>query len=139
MTPGTGWKPPAYKDSGISEKYHEVISGLDALLADHGYQRQGNVYKVVKANQDNLFFFCHYGLECVLLSRLLDCSPVILWHHTVALTTSVTLLTTEERRPTTAVWRMSRFGDLSHLDTAGEEPSFSARFCEVYGDGTRVD
>ena len=130
---------PAYKDSGISEKYNEVISGLDALLADHGYQRQGNVYKVVKANQDNLFFFCHYGLECVLLSRLLDCSPVVLWHHTVALTTSVTLLTTEERRTTTAVWRMSRFGDLSHLDAAGEEPSFSARFCEVYGDGTRVD
>lgn len=130
---------PAYKDSGISEKYNEVISGLDALLADHGYQRQGNVYKVVKANQDNLFFFCHYGLECVLLSRLLDCSPVVLWHHTVALTTSVTMLTTEERRPTTAVWRMSRFGDLSHLDGAGEEPSFSARFCEVYGDGTRVD
>ncbi len=130
---------PAYKGSGIAEKYKEVITGLDALLESHGYARQGNVYKVVRANKDNLFFFCHYGLECVLLSRLLDCSPVILWHHTVALTTSVTLLTTEERRPGTAVWRMSRFGDLSHLEAAGEEPSFSARFCEVYGDGTRVD
>lgn len=130
---------PAYCGSGIAEKYNEVITGLDNLLASHGYQRQGNVYKVVKPNKDNLFFFCHYGLECVLLSRLLDCSPVILWHHTVALTTSVTLLTTEERRPGTAVWRMSRFGDLSHLDAAGEEPSFSARFCEVYGDGTRID
>lgn len=130
---------PAYKNSGIGQKYSEVIAGLDAVVASHGYRRQGNVYRVEKANKDNLFFFCHYGVECVLLSRLLNCSPVTFWHHAVALTTSVTVLTTEERRPGTAVWRMSRFGDLSHLDAAGEEPSFSARFCEVYGDGTRVD
>ena len=130
---------PAYSGSGIGEKYKEAIDGLDALLERHGYRRQGNLYEVVRPNKDNLLFFCHYGVECVLLSRLLDCSPVTFWHHSVALTTSVTVLTTEERRPGKAVWRMSRFGDLSHLDAAGEEPSFSGRFCEVYGDGTRVD
>ena len=30
-------------------------------------------------------------------------------------------------------------GDISHLYTAGQTPSFSARFCEVYGNGDRVD
>ena len=88
---------------------------------------------------DNLFFFCHFGVECVLLSRLLDCSPVVLWHHTVALTSSVTKLTTEERREGKAIFRMSQFGSLSHLDGAGEEPSFFARFCETCHDGTRED
>ncbi len=38
-----------------------------------------------------------------------------------------------------AIFRMSRFGDLSHLDAAGEAPSFSARFCERHGDGTREE
>ena len=29
--------------------------------------------------------------------------------------------------------------DVSHLWAAGVEPSFAARFCEVYGNGDRVD
>ena len=73
----------------------------------------------------------------MLLSRLFDCSPVTLWHHTVALPSSVTVVTTEEREKGTAIFRMSRFADLSHLDAAGEAPSFFARFCEQHGDGTR--
>ena len=32
--------------------------------------------------------------------------------------------------------RMSSFGDVSHLYAGGREPSFAARFCEVY---TRFD
>ena len=115
----------------------KVIS--DMKLADHGYRREGHLYRVERPNTDNLFFFCHFGVECVLLSRLLDCSPVVLWHHTVALTSSVTKLTTEERREGKAIFRMSQFGSLSHLDGAGEEPSFFARFCETCHDGTRED
>ena len=64
-------------------------------------------------------------------------TPVTLWHHTVALPSSVTVVTTEEREKGTAIFRMSRFADLSHLDAAGEAPSFFARFCEQHGDGTR--
>ncbi len=63
--------------------------------------------------------------------------PVTLWHHTVALPSSVTVVTSEERETGLAIFRMSRFADLSHLDAAGEAPSFFARFCEQHGDGTR--
>ncbi|MBR4943005.1 MAG: histidine phosphatase family protein, partial [Clostridia bacterium] len=66
-------------------------------------------------------------------------SPFPLLHHFVALTTSVTMLYTEERREGISTFRCSGFGDISHLYAGGEEPSFSARFCEVYGDGTRQD
>ena len=37
-----------------------------------------------------------------------------------------------ERRQGTAVFRVSSFGDVSHLYAAGEEPAFAARFCETY-------
>lgn len=137
--PANWFHAPAYRDSGIREVYENVTRNFDGVLEAHGYRREGHLYRVERPNTENLFFFCHFGVECVLLSRLLDCSPVVLWHHTVALTSSVTKLTTEERREGKAVFRMSRFGDLSHLEEAGEEPSFAARFCEVCHDGTRED
>jgi len=55
-----------------------------------------------------------------------------LWHGFCALPTSVTTLVTEERRKGIAYFRMLAFGDISHLYIAGEEPSFSGRFCETY-------
>lgn len=135
-----GWMhAPAYKASGIDVVYRSVTEHFDRLLAAHGYERGDHLYAAVRPSTENLLLFCHFGVECVLLSRLFDCSPVVLWHHTVALPSSVTVVTSEEREPGTAIFRMSRFGDLSHLDAAGEAPSFSARFCERHGDGTREE
>ena len=34
------------------------------------------------------------------------------------------------------MFRMLRFGDLTHLNMAGEAPSFAARYREVYSDTT---
>jgi probable phosphoglycerate mutase len=45
---------------------------------------------------------------------------------------SVTTVVTEERRKGVASFRMSSFGDISHLYAGGEEPAFAARFCECY-------
>ena len=69
----------------------------------------------------------------MLLSHLLNISPMALWHGTCAAPSSVTLLTTEERREGIALFRMNAFGDTSHLYAGGREPSFAARFCEYYG------
>lgn len=124
---------------GIQEEYDWVIRGFDSLLADHGYQRKGEIYRTKQSNQDILVFFCHFGVECVLLSHLLGISPMVLWHGTVAAPTSVTTLYTEERRRGKAIFRMTAFGDVSHLYEAGEEPAFAARFCEVYGSDERHD
>jgi probable phosphoglycerate mutase len=55
-----------------------------------------------------------------------------LWHGTCAAPSSVTTLVTEERRKGVAYFRMSSFGDISHLYAGGEGPSFAARFCEAY-------
>lgn len=123
---------PVFQRSDIKEVRTRVVSGLDALLYDHGYARRGNSYQVLCPNEDTVVLFCHFGLECILLSHLLNVSPMPLWHGTCAAPTSVTTLTTEERREGIAAFRMSSFGDISHLYHAGQEPSFSARFCETY-------
>ena len=123
---------PSFLEAGVPEETKWVWDSLDALLANHGYVREGEFYRVEDANEDTVILFCHFGLECVLLARLLNVSPMILWHGTCALPTSVTTLITEERREGIAYFRMNGLGDISHLYAAGQEPSFSARFCETY-------
>lgn len=124
---------PVFQQAGVREKVKVVTEGLDALLAQHGYVREGELYRAVRANRDTIVLFCHFGLECVLLGHLLGISPMVLWHGACAAPTSVTTLVTEERREGIACFRMGAFGDISHLYVAGREPSFSARFCETFG------
>ena len=123
---------PIFAKANMREAYKKVTDGLDALLETHGYRREDNYYRVIHPNEDTIVFFCHFGLECVLLSHLLGISPMPLWHGTAAAPTSVTTLNTEERRKGIASFRMAAFGDISHLYAAGEEPSFACRFCETY-------
>ncbi len=120
------------QEAGVKEAYMEVCNGLDGLLEKHGYRRSGTYYQAVNANEDTIALVCHFGMECVLLSHLLNISPMPLWHGTCALPSSVTTLYTEERRQGKAYFRMTSFGDTSHLYVAGQEPSFSARFCETF-------
>lgn len=124
----------------VRERYEYVITNFDAFLADHGYVRDGRLYRAERPNNDTVVLFCHFGLESVLLSRLLNVSPMVLWHGTCAAPTSVTTVVTEERRSGIAYFRMLRFGDVSHLTANGMEPAFAARFCEVCGNpGERID
>lgn len=127
------------REGGVGEAYDRVVQGFDTLLAEHGYVREGEYYRAEHPNRDTVVIFCHFGVECVLLSRLMNVSPMILWHHSCALTSSVTTLVTEERRQGKAVFRMNAFGDTAHLYAAGEEPSFAARFCEIFDSGERHD
>lgn len=121
----------------VGDEYGRVIAGFDKLLASHGYEREEGYYRAVHANTDTIILFCHFGLECVLLSHLFGVSPMVLWHGMCAAPSSVTTLVTEERREGIAYFRMGSFGDVSHLYVAGEEPSFAARFCETFASEER--
>ena len=123
---------PYFQEEDLASEIAKIHAGLDEMLARHGYVREGNCYRAVSPNEDTIVLFCHFGLECVLLGHLLGISPMVLWHGTCAAPTSITTVITEERQEGIASFRMSAFGDISHLYAAGEEPSFSARFCEVF-------
>ena len=120
------------KEANVEAAYRHVCDGLDHMLAEHGYVRNGLRYDAVNPNEDTIVLFCHFGLECILLSHLLNISPMLLWHGACAAPTSVTKLITEERERGIAYFRMGTFGDISHLYAGGVEPAFSARFCETY-------
>ena len=130
---------PCFAVADMKAQYKRVTDGLDELLAKHGYERDGRYYRAARPNHDTVVLFCHFGLECVLLSHIMGVSPMVLWHSTCAAPSSVTTLYTEERREGVAYFRIAGFGDVSHLIAAGREPSFAARFCEVFTDDTRHD
>ncbi len=123
---------PVFASAGVREEYEYVTSSLDELLEAHGYKREGKNYTPVRPNGDTIALFCHFGVESVLLSHLLNISPVLLWQSTCALPSSVTTVVTEERREGIAAFRMLSFGDTCHLYAGGMEPSFAARFREQY-------
>ena len=130
---------PILAEEDVRSAYDRVIENFEAVLAKHGYVRDGLIYRVERASAETLAFFCHFGVSCVIMSRLMNVSPMVLWHGMAMAPTSVTTIWTEERRPGTACFRAASIGDISHLYSHGREPSFSARFCEVYGNGDRID
>lgn len=122
----------AMVEGGVKEAYDWVVQGLDGLLERHGYRREGRCYRAVEASNDTIVLFCHFGVECVLLSHLLNISPMPLWHGMCAAPSSVTTVLTEERRRGIVSFRIWAFGDVSHLYCHGEPPAFSGRFRECY-------
>lgn len=128
----TWYNPDVMKDGGVRQEYEWVTDQLDHLLAQYGYVRDGHTYRVEQANRDTIVFFCHFGLGCVLIGHLLGISPMVLWQGLCAAPTSVATLVTEERRKGVACFRMSSYGDISHLYVKEEEPAFAGRFCETY-------
>lgn len=127
------WQKTLVAKAGKIEFYYDLVSkGLDDLLAEHGYVREGRLYRVEKASEETLTFFCHLGTISVLLAHLLNLSPLALPQVFAPAPTSVTEVVTEERRKGAAQFRCLRMGDLTHLALGGQKPSFSARFCECY-------
>ncbi len=123
----------------VGEACDRITASFDELLRAHGYSRNGLLYSAKRPNTDTLAFFCHFGLIFLFLSHLMNCSPMVLWQGMCIAPSSITTVYTEERRPGVAVFRIAALSDTSHLYTEGVSPSFAARFCETYGDGTRID
>ena len=120
------------KCSDTLEKYDSIVESFDKLLSDYGYERDGDIYRVKEGNSKTVAFFCHFGITSVLLSRMWNVSPFVPLQMLAMAPTSVTEVVTEEREKGIACFRTLRIGDISHLTSAGVEPSFSARFCEQF-------
>ena len=123
-----------FKGTGVLEAYDNVCENFDALIAKHGYERDGYSYRAVRPNHDTIALFCHYGVSAILLAHIMHCSPYSPWQHTIIAPTGVTTVCTEERVEGRASLRVSAIGDTSHLYAGGESPAFSGRFCECFTD-----
>ena len=125
------------RHSEINEGYAYVTEGLDKLLAEYGYVRNGKVYNCEQGNHDTITIVCHFGVKMVMMSHLINVSPFALWHGTCAAPTSITEFVSEEREKGIVYFRCLRMGSTAHLDMGNMEPGFTARFCETFEDDDR--
>lgn len=139
----------------IALEYPKVCKELDVLLSNYGYVREEHFYRMPGAKErfvrgtnspidpdqppENechsepvIVIFCHLGITCVALSHLLSIPFQALVHGFFLPTTSVTVLSSEERWSNEAYFRVQAMGDTHHL-LAGAEPLSSAgSFCKVF-------
>lgn len=149
--------PCINENPDILENYPKVIGGIDELLASYGYVRQDRYYRNINAQKrylkstvssdnhvqnngkyqgDNkeptLVFFCHLGVIDVILSHLLNIPFEALTHGFFLPTTSVTVVSTEERWDNEASFRVQVMGDCLHLQRAGHPISPAGSFADIF-------
>ena len=105
----------------VAERFAQVKTGLDDILAKYGYHRENGYYRVdADAKKDAvLVFFCHLGLAGVACGHILNIAPPQLWHSFFLPASSVTVLNTEQRQPDIAGFRCQVMGDTLHLRENG--------------------
>lgn len=128
-----GWTAhPLMRTGDVEKEYARVCNGLDGILSEYGYIRKDGYYITGSGNRKTLVFFCHLGVQLVMLSHLFGVSAPIMWQNFFVAPSSVTELVTEERVKGEATFRCKRLGDISHLYAENILPSDSGFFCEVY-------
>lgn len=126
-----GWRDaPFYRDGRVQARYDLVCRGWDDLLAEHGYTREGSVYRIAdgwEEKHETIALFCHLGLGNALLSHIMHLSLTAIWHTLFLPTTSVTTVFMERHVDEIpyAHARLISVGDTSHLYAGGEPMSTS--------------
>ncbi len=148
-------KTDAMQSGNISLHYKTLCENFDETLSEYGYKRispNDNVDPVgiynctahiseEEAKTDThllpfqkdidaktLVFVCHLGSMFCCISHLLGISPVVLWQGFFVAPSSVTVLSSQERVPGEAVFRVQTLGNVNHLSKNGETPSASGFF-----------
>ena len=123
---------PVFDGGDVREIWKETTAGVDELLGRYGFRKDGPVWTGTDNGDFTIALFCHFGISMAILGYLTDISPMVLWHRTLCLPSSVTEVVSEERVRGEISFRVTKLGDLTHLESAGEERSTAGLFPECY-------
>lgn len=123
---------PLFQRGDVQAIWKETTDGVDALLARYGLRKDGPIWLCEENRKESIALFCHFGIAMAVLAYLTDLSPMILWHRAFCAPSSVTEVVSEERVRGEISWRITKLGDLTHLEAAGEAPSTAGLFPEIY-------
>ena len=146
--------PVMQQSPELKEKYLEVCTNTDKLLAHYGYIRNDSHYRTEGKeavyvqetaapgstfadfnpgiNEAVVVVFAHFGIICVLLSHLLSIPFPLLSTGLFLAPSSVTILGTEERWGNEASFRIQVAGDTRHLWGGAEPISCAGAYFSVF-------
>lgn len=128
----TWYRSPVFEGGNVQEVWQQTVDGVNELLSRYGYQKDGPVWKCDNNGDFTIALFCHFGISMAVLGYLTDISPMVLWHRTLCCPSSVTEIVTEERIRGEVSFRITKLGDLTHLEAAGEKRSTAGLFPECW-------
>ncbi|NLG49531.1 MAG: histidine phosphatase family protein [Chloroflexi bacterium] len=96
------------------EQYLRVAQGMDALLASHGLQKEGYLYRVTAPLPTRIALFAHHGVIVTALSYLLHWPLPLVFVHTRIDPTGLTRLVVQEHEGWAAP-KLVTFNSLAHL------------------------
>ena len=123
---------PLFEGTDVKAVWQETVDGTKELLARYGFRKDGPVWRCEENRRDTIALFCHFGISMAVLGVLTDCSPLVLWHRNLTLPSSVTEVVTEERVRGEVSFRITRLGDITHLESNGEKRSTAGLFPECF-------
>lgn len=126
------FEAPILRTGEMAHEWEYITLSLDNFLRDYGYRRDGNVYRAEPGSEKTVVLFCHMAVTLFMLGHLLNISPMQMIHGFDIPPTGVTMLSTEEREPGTASFRVHTLGDCRHLTEAGEPISRAGYFGTIF-------
>ena len=70
---GDSWKTlPEISHDRLVDDIERKIGLFDDFLADCGFVREGQLYRITKENKSNIAFFCHGGITSALVSHMIN-------------------------------------------------------------------
>ena len=120
--------------SGIALKAKEVWEGLDQILSNNGYEREGNLYKVVSGNKKEMVIVTHFATMAIMLAHLWNASILVTLNMLFMAPSSYTVVASEEICPGQTIFRCLELGSTKHLFNHNELISEYGRQDEVKGD-----
>ena len=126
------------RTGNVRQVYADTCSGVQSLLVEYGFSRDGQIWRCARNTTDTVVLFCHFAIGQAIVGYLLGIAPSLLWHGTVLPPSSVTTLISEERISGSVFFRCMQMGDTSHLYCAGEPVSHAGLFPECF-DAEHID
>lgn len=123
---------PPFQGNGTRQVWEETKAGIDGLMARYGFRKAGQIWLAEKNTPDTIALFCHFGISMAILGYLTEVSPMVYWHHMLTLPSSLTEVVTEERVQGEVNFRVTKLGDVTHLEMNGEPRSTHGLFPECY-------
>ena len=147
---------PNASNDEVKDNYPIVIKGLDELVEKYGIKRVNNHYERIDGrkrhiistvkdmkfataddlpiddSEPTIVIVCHFGVICLMLSRLLNIPFELLTHGFILPASSVTIVNTEERWDAEVSFRVQAMGDCTHLHAKKEPISNAASFARLF-------
>ena len=108
-------------DTQMREECERIDRCGDEFLARLGYVREGNNYRVVRANDDRVALFCHGAMGRAWIASLLHIPLHIMWASFKYTHTGVTAIEFKNNADGLTAPKCFYYSDMSHIYASGAE------------------